>query len=79
MRRDAEKQFCGEGLGDFGTVTINEIVPFLTDMFNMMRMDLLESGIKASELVTNTGEITNQQQIIIQENNKTKNKEMLQE
>ena len=29
----AEKQFCGEGLGDFGTVTINEIVPFLTDMF----------------------------------------------
>ena len=51
---------------------------FLTDMFNMMRMDLLESGIKASELVTNTGEITNQQQIIIQENDKTKNKEMLQ-
>lgn len=48
-------------------------------MFNMMRMDLLESGIKASELVTNTGEITNQQQIIIQENDKTKNKEMLQE
>ena len=33
LRRDAEKQFCGEGLGDFGTVTINEIVPFLTDMF----------------------------------------------
>lgn len=52
---------------------------FLTDMFNMMRMDLLKSGIKASELVTNTGEITNQQQIIIQENDKTKNKEMLQE
>lgn len=52
---------------------------FLTDMFNMMRMDLLESGIKASELVTNTGEITSQQQIIIQENDKTKDKEMLQE
>lgn len=33
LRRDVEKQFCGEGFGDFGTIKIEEIVPFLTDMF----------------------------------------------
>lgn len=33
LRRDAEKQLCGEGLLDFKLNDPKEIVPFLTDMF----------------------------------------------
>ena len=33
LRRDAEKQICGDGLLDFKLNNQNEIVPFLTEMF----------------------------------------------
>lgn len=51
----------------------------LLDMFSLIRMDLIDSAVEATESVIGNGVITEQQQIIIQENTKSQNKDIVQE